>query len=349
MGNAGMEKESITWLMDDNANASTKASDFEEEKAGSTEASNGCGLMKASERDGCVSKGISEQGRCENPEGRERHRTVALPCSRDFPCCRQAASCCLSPIPGRPLLPAAQSAVGACSNDGIDNAGAAVVQRKCGVATCSSDTVENPPCLEVADLAKVGACSSGSAESACLPGVPPKIAIAGEIPPTTLIADEVSEPTPKPDVFVRTFGHFDIFVNGKPIIFKSPKEKELVALLVDREGGTITSEEAMSCLWENQIIDEKTKNRYRKLCQRTRKTLESQGLQGLMEESRGVRNLNRGMVTCDYYEMMEGNEHYSHKFGGRYLSNYSWAEPTLGMILRIMLRRNGRDKDAATR
>lgn len=157
------------------------------------------------------------------------------------------------------------------------------------------------------------------------------------------------ESAPKPDVFVHTFGHFDIFVDGKPIIFKSPKEKELVALLVDREGGTITAEEAMTCLWENQIIDERTKSRYRKLCQRTRKTLESQGLQGLMEESRGVRNLNRGMVTCDYYEMMEGNEHYEHKFGGRYLSNYSWAEPTLGMILRIMLRRGDRGKDAAMR
>lgn len=246
------------------------------------------------------------------------------------------------------MLPAVQAGVGSYSGDDAENTGVVANQRTCGIVSRLNGNVENLPCSEVAALAKVEACSSGSTESARLPETLPKTTIVGETLPAALIVDEVSEPTPKPDVFVRTFGHFDIFVNGKPIIFKSPKEKELMALLVDREGGTITSEEAMSCLWENQIIDERTKSRYRKLCQRTRKTLESQGLHGLMEESRGVRNLNRGMVTCDYYEMMEGNEHYSHRFGGRYLSNYSWAEPTLGMILRILLRRNGRDKDAAT-
>lgn len=129
-------------------------------------------------------------------------------------------------------------------------------------------------------------------------------------------------------------------------MFKSAKEKELMALLVDRGGGTITAEEAISCLWENELVSNKTQSRYRKLCQRTRRTLETQGLVGLMEESRGVRNLNRGMVTCDYYELMEGSERYTRMFGGHYLSNYSWAEPTLAMILRMLLRRSGRDKEA---
>ena len=38
-------------------------------------------------------------------------------------------------------------------------------------------------------------------------------------------------------IFIRTFGYFDVFVDGVPILFRSEKAKELLALLVDRRGG----------------------------------------------------------------------------------------------------------------
>lgn len=162
-----------------------------------------------------------------------------------------------------------------------------------------------------------------------------------------LLVPHPRQPFVEPPVFVRTFGHFDIFVEGKPVVFRSPKEKELVALLVDRNGGTVTPEEAITCLWEDELVSERTLNRYRKLCQRTKRTLGHYGLSGLIEESRGVRSFNRSMVTCDYYEMMAGNEQYSRMFGGSYLSNYSWAESTLGAILRMMMVRSPRNQAVA--
>lgn len=52
----------------------------------------------------------------------------------------------------------------------------------------------------------------------------------------------------KSRIYVRTFGHFDIFVNENPVMFKSNKAKELLALLVDRRGGTVTTDQIIGTL-----------------------------------------------------------------------------------------------------
>ena len=57
------------------------------------------------------------------------------------------------------------------------------------------------------------------------------------------------------DVQIRTFGHFDLFVDGVTVLFHSEKAKELLALLADRRGGFLTAREAVSCLWENDPAD----------------------------------------------------------------------------------------------
>ena len=77
----------------------------------------------------------------------------------------------------------------------------------------------------------------------------------------------------KSNVFIRTFGYFDVFVNDKPIAFKNKKSKELLALLVDRRGGFVTSEEAISFLWEDEDANPVTLARYRKVALRLKNIL----------------------------------------------------------------------------
>ena len=50
-------------------------------------------------------------------------------------------------------------------------------------------------------------------------------------------------------IVIRTFGYFDIFVDGETIPFSCKKAKELLALLVDRRGGFVTTvaRESASC------------------------------------------------------------------------------------------------------
>ncbi len=135
------------------------------------------------------------------------------------------------------------------------------------------------------------------------------------------------------NIYIRTFGFFDIFVNGRPIAFRSAKEKEFMALLVDRRGGTVSTGEGITVLYEACPRNKNEQDRYRKLIQRARQTLERYGVADLIVEDNHVRSLNRDIVTCDYFEFLDGNERYQRMFAGSYLSDYSWAEATVALLM----------------
>jgi hypothetical protein len=144
--------------------------------------------------------------------------------------------------------------------------------------------------------------------------------------------DTSAEPAPPKGIFARTFGHFDLFVDGLPITFSSNKEKELMALLIDRNGGTLSASEAISYLWENEAADERVSSRYRKLAMSLKNTLAKYGIEHILINHRGVRSINVSAIKCDYYELLAGNEQYKNSFHNSYMSDYSWAEETLATL-----------------
>lgn len=133
-------------------------------------------------------------------------------------------------------------------------------------------------------------------------------------------------------VSIRTFGYFDVFVNEKPIAFRSQKSKELFALLVDRRGGYVSSEEAISFLWEDEPVNAVTLARYRKVALRLKNILEEHGIADVVESVDGKRRIASDKVRCDLYDYLSGKEEFSHLFKGSYLTNYSWSETTLGEL-----------------
>ena len=133
-------------------------------------------------------------------------------------------------------------------------------------------------------------------------------------------------------VSIRTFGYFDVFVGDKPIAFRNKKSKELFALLVDRKGGYVTSEEAISFLWEDEPANTVTLSRYRKVALRLKNTLEEYGISDVIESVDGKRRIVMEKVQCDLYQYLSGKEEYSKLFKGSYLTNYSWSETTLGEL-----------------
>lgn len=135
-------------------------------------------------------------------------------------------------------------------------------------------------------------------------------------------------------VSIRTFGYFDVFVGDKPIAFRNKKAKELFALLVDRKGGYITSEEAIGFLWEDEPANTVTLSRYRKVALRLKNTLEEYGISDVVEAVDGKRRIVMEKVQCDLYNYLSGKEEYSQLFKGSYLTNYSWAETTLGELMK---------------
>lgn len=132
---------------------------------------------------------------------------------------------------------------------------------------------------------------------------------------------------------VRTFGYFDVFVDGQAVTFKHKKAKELLALLIDRRGGTLTIDEAISCLWENETSNKQTQARYRKAAMQLHKTLEHYGISYILEYSRGVRRIKTEYLECDLYDSLAGREDNFVPFHGNYLLNYSWGETTYSWLL----------------
>ena len=131
--------------------------------------------------------------------------------------------------------------------------------------------------------------------------------------------DEKKEEVPdtqRPKVFIRTFGYFDVFVGEKPVVFRNRKAKELLALLTDRRGGFVTSEEAVGFLWEDEPVTPVTLARYRKVALRLKNTLESAGIGYIVESVSGSRRLVPEAVRCDLYDYLSGNPRYASLFKG---------------------------------
>lgn len=143
----------------------------------------------------------------------------------------------------------------------------------------------------------------------------------------------VKKPAENVRVRIRTFGYFDVFVDEQPIAFRNEKSKELFALLVDRRGGFVSSEEAISFLWEDESVNSVTLARYRKVALRLKNILEEYGIAQTVESVNGKRRLVTDKVKCDLYDYLSGQEEYAQLFKGSYLSNYSWGENTLAELL----------------
>jgi PAS domain S-box-containing protein len=145
-------------------------------------------------------------------------------------------------------------------------------------------------------------------------------------------AAEPEEEGSRQRIFARTFGHFDLFLDNTPVNFSSAKEKELMALLIDRNGGTLTPGEAISYLWPDEAADERVSGRYRKLAMSLKRTLGKYGIGDILINHNGIRSIDTAAIHCDYYELLAGNPKYRQAFHNVYMADYTWGEDTLATI-----------------
>ncbi len=140
---------------------------------------------------------------------------------------------------------------------------------------------------------------------------------------------------PNKRVAVRTFGEFDIFIDGELIEFTNNKAKELFAVCIDNCGGEVAMKKVINLLWEGRDYDEKVKRLYRKAVVYLNTLFEEYGVETVFSNGRGHCHVNRHEFYCDYYEVLEGKNIKETLFNGKYMSNYSWAEETCGILCRL--------------
>lgn len=122
----------------------------------------------------------------------------------------------------------------------------------------------------------------------------------------------------------RTFGHFDLFVDGKLVNFKSAKAKELLALCVSRMGGEVTIYEMVETLWAatgDQGLG------YRTTIKALADTLKGVNAEKLLRRKRSVLYLDVDEFDCDLIDFKAGKASAVNAYHGEFMQQYAWAQP----------------------
>lgn len=138
----------------------------------------------------------------------------------------------------------------------------------------------------------------------------------------------------KKRVEIRTFGDFEVFLDGAPLYISSAKGKELLGLLVDRKGAAVNTRTAFTVLWEDSPYSDARAGNYRKVLSRLENTLDEHGIGDILIHTGRELSLDTDKVDCDLYRFLEGDPDAIESFSGRYMDPYSWGEETLGVLVR---------------
>lgn len=132
---------------------------------------------------------------------------------------------------------------------------------------------------------------------------------------------------PKKKVEIHTIPNFAMWVDGKRMSLRG-KKQELLALLVDRGEAGLTTGEAIACLWQDRSADEKTQTLYRVTFYQLMEELKKNGMEDIVCSDEKNKYIVKDMVECDLYRILDGDQEELKKYGGYYLSEYSWSEVT---------------------
>ncbi len=124
---------------------------------------------------------------------------------------------------------------------------------------------------------------------------------------------------------VQTFGNFEVYLDGKPLVFKYRRTKELFAYLVDRVGALCSVGEIMGILFEEESGRE---DYFQKLRRDLLLTLEEVGCENVIVHKRGMLGVVITEIQCDYYDCLNKKKDFATSYFGEYMSQYSFAEYT---------------------
>ncbi len=126
-------------------------------------------------------------------------------------------------------------------------------------------------------------------------------------------------------ITIKSFGDFNIFIDGEPMCFTGKKTKELLALLVDKCGGYVSLETAVTSIWPDSPPGN-GKRLYRDSVYKLRRDLSKYSLD-IVEFGWGkLRLVNSEKIQCDYWDYLKN---YTPFYCGTYMSpSYEWAIET---------------------
>ena len=130
---------------------------------------------------------------------------------------------------------------------------------------------------------------------------------------------------PTSHITVRTFGNFEMLVDGETVSFGRSKAKELLAYLIDRNGAGIKRAEAFAVLWEEGEYDDSMQKQLDVIIRSLRSTLKENGISEIFELKRSSMRIIPELIDCDLYRFLNGDADAVSTYRGEYMTQYSWA------------------------
>lgn len=124
---------------------------------------------------------------------------------------------------------------------------------------------------------------------------------------------------------VKTFGNFEITVDGSAVSFKRSRAKELLALLVDRQGAGIPRAQAFTEMWEDREYDRPAQKYFDNILASLRATLREYRIGEILELRGGFMRIRPELIDCDRYRFTLGDAQAINEYQGVYMYGYSWA------------------------
>lgn len=134
------------------------------------------------------------------------------------------------------------------------------------------------------------------------------------------------EPRRKKRIQIKTFGGFDLYVNGQPVRFDRTKAKELLAYLVDRRGLSVTTGEVCAALFEDSGKTSSDRSYFRTLLHELSKTLQRAEAEEILRKDWNSYAVVPEAFDCDFYRFLDGDPAAVNQYQNDYLPAYAWAE-----------------------
>ena len=134
------------------------------------------------------------------------------------------------------------------------------------------------------------------------------------------------------ELFIKTFGEFEILKNGKPTDVTG-KAKEILAYCVIMRGKEVSNEDIYLALWEGREYNNVNMKVYYNAIKRLKDALAEDAIPDLLISTKRGQLINIDMFDCDLYQWIKkGNKDIS-KIPGGFMTKYEWAPKLLEKVL----------------
>ncbi len=133
-------------------------------------------------------------------------------------------------------------------------------------------------------------------------------------------------------VKVQCFGNFEVYVNGKTVVFKRQKTKMTLAYLIDRRGALCDTNTLVGNIEPECMADNNTKSKIRVYIGDLIVTFVKLRIDNLILKSSGSFGIDTSLLDCDYYRYLSADPYAISKYSGEYMTGYDFADETRELL-----------------